>query len=86
MGWIRILHVLSTANIWPLKGSTLLTTGFAAVRFRAAGQLAVFWLIFFAFQRFVAAAARAEWICGLVHSFCNARLDSCCIWEAQRAF
>ena len=58
-----------TAFIWAPKGLSPLTDPFAALRLRAAGQLAVLRLIFFAFQRCVSAAARADWICGLVHSF-----------------
>lgn len=49
-GWIRIRQVCGTAHIYPPKGLSPLTVGIAALRLRAAGQLAVRWLIFFAFH------------------------------------
>ena len=76
MGWIRFCHLCFTAHIWEPDRLSPLTYGLAALLLRAAGQLAVLWLIFFAFQRFVPATARAEWICRLVNLFRDAGSDS----------
>ena len=82
---MRICHVCITAHIWASKELNPLTYGLAALLLRAAGRLAVLWLIFFAFQCCVAVTARAEWICRLVNLFRDAGSDSRSMCEVQVA-